>query len=107
MKTELLMSEELSEISKEKDIFNLLDKFFKQNHLDWGKLVRCTTDSAPSMLGQKSGFQAYVKAMSPKTTFVYCFVHRFALCAKILPPEIINMLKLKHQNCEFHKSISA
>ena len=57
-KTELMMSEELSETAKGKDIFNLRDKFFKQNHLDWEKLVGCTTDGAPSMLGQKSGFQA-------------------------------------------------
>ena len=74
VKTELMMSEELSETTKGKDIFNLLDKFFKQNHLDWEKLVGCTTDGAPSMLGRKSGFQAYVKAMSPKATFVYCFI---------------------------------
>ena len=92
VKTELVMSEELSETTNGKDIFNLLDKFFKQNHLDWEKLVGCTTDGAPSMLGRKSGFQAYVKAMSPKATFVYCFIHRFALCAKVVPPELLSCL---------------
>ena len=87
-----MMSEELSETTKGKDIFNLLDKFFKQNHLDWEKLVGCTTDGAPSMLGRKSGFQAYVKAMSPKATFVHCFINRYALCAKVMPPELLSCL---------------
>ena len=36
-----------------KDIFNLWDKYFKENDLECGKLVGCTTDGAPSMLGQK------------------------------------------------------
>ena len=79
LKTELTMSEELSETTKGKDIFNLLNKFFKQNYLDWEKLVGCSTDGAPSMFGRKSGFQAYVKAISPNATFVHCFIHRFAL----------------------------
>ena len=59
MKTELKMSEELSEITKGKDIFNLLDKFFKQNHLDWEKLVGCTTDGAPSTVSsvESQGFK--------------------------------------------------
>ena len=85
------MSEELFETYEGKDIFILLDKFLKQSHLDWGKLFGCTTDGAP-MLGRKSGFQAYVKAMSPKATFVHCFIHRFALCAKKLPPESLSCL---------------
>ena len=89
VKTELMMSEELSKTTKGKDIFNLLDKFFKQNHLDWEKLVGYTTIGASSMLGRKSGFQVYVKAMSPKATFVHCFIHRFALYARVMPPELL------------------
>ena len=60
--------------------------------MDWEKLVGCTTDGAPSMLGQKSGFRAYVKAMSPKATFVLCFIHRFALRAKVMPSELLSCL---------------
>ena len=45
-----------------------------------------------SKLGRKSGAQAYVKAMSPKATFVYCFIHRFALCAKVMPSELLSCL---------------
>nr|XP_039272726.1 zinc finger BED domain-containing protein 5-like [Styela clava] len=66
VKTELMLNHELSTTSKGKDIFNSLDNFFKENELDWGNLVGCTTDGAPSMLGRKSGFQALVKAVSPR-----------------------------------------
>lgn len=92
MKTELLISKELPGTTKGKDVFNLLDEFFTENNLDWGKLVGCTTDGAPSMLGRKSGFQAYVKDKSPKVTLVHCFIHRFALCAKVMPPELLAYL---------------
>lgn len=91
-KTELLLSQDLSSTTKGKDIFNVLDNFFKQNELDWGKLVGCTTDGAPSMLGRQSGFQAHVKAVSPNAIAVHCFIHRFALCAKVLPPRLLSCL---------------
>ena len=58
------------------------------------KLVGCTTDGAPAMLGRKSGFQARMKAVSPSVTFVHCFLYRFALAAKLLPPDIKTGLNL-------------
>ena len=66
IKTELLMSKEVSGTTKGKDIFNIVDEFFKKNDLEWLKLVGCTTEGAPAMLGRKSGFQSYIKAVSPK-----------------------------------------
>ena len=93
VKTELLMSKEVSGTTKGKDIFNIVDEFFKKNDLEWSKLVGCTTDSAPAMLGRKSGFQSYVKADSPEIVFTHCFIHRFALCAKVLPPELLSCLQ--------------
>ena len=52
-KTELLTSKEVSGTTKGKDIFNIVDEFFKKNNLEWSKLVGCTTDGAPAMLGRK------------------------------------------------------
>ncbi|XP_068235581.1 zinc finger BED domain-containing protein 5-like [Palaemon carinicauda] len=91
-KTELLLSQDLTSTTTGKDIFNVLDNFFKQNEQDWGKLVGCTTNGAPSMLGRKSGFQAHVKAVAPNSTAVHCFIHRFAHCAKVLPPKLLSRL---------------
>ena len=87
------MSKEVSGTIKDKDIFNIVDEFFKKNDLEWSKLVACTTKGAPAMLGRKSGFQSYVKAVSPEIIFTHCFIHRFALCAKVLPPELLLCLQ--------------
>ena len=93
VKTELRMSKEVFGTTKGKDIFNIVDEFFKKNDLEWSKLVGCTTDGAPAMLGRKSGFQSYVKAVSPEIIFTQYFIHRFALCAKVLPPELLSCLQ--------------
>ena len=87
------MSKEVSGTTKGKDIFNIMDEFFKKNDLEWLKLVGCTTEGALAMLGRKSGFQSYVKAVSLEIIFIHCFIHRFALCAKVLPPELLLCLQ--------------
>ena len=92
VKTKLLMSKELFGTTKRKDIFKALDNFLKLNELDWGRLIGFTTDGAPSMLGHKSGFKAHVTAVAPNVTFVYCFIHRFALCAKVLSQNMLSCL---------------
>ena len=92
VKTELILNQELTATTKGKDVFNVLADFFKENELDWSKLVGCTTYGAPAMLGRKSGFQTYVKDVAANATFVHCFIHRFALCAKVLPAELMSCL---------------
>ncbi|XP_078487698.1 zinc finger BED domain-containing protein 5-like [Ciona intestinalis] len=104
VKTELLMSEELSATTKGRDVFNILERYFTENELDWGNLVGCTTDGAPSMLGRKSGFQAYVKAVAPKATLVHCYIHRFALCARVLPTELLECLNRNIKLVNFVKA---
>ena len=92
VKTELMLNQELAATTKRKDVFNVLADFFKKNELDWSKLVGCTIDGAPAMLGRKSGFQTYVKDVAANATFVHCFIHRFALCIKVLPAELMSSL---------------
>ena len=65
IRSELLLSNEMRTARKGEGVFKLVDNFFKENGLQWNKLVGCTIDDAPAMLGRKSGFQARVKAMSP------------------------------------------
>ena len=45
------------------------------------------------MLGCRSGCQSYVKAVSPNVTSFHCFIHRFALCTKVLPAQLLACLK--------------
>ena len=53
------------------------------------------------MLGRKSEFQAHVKAVSPSVICVHCFIHQFALAAKLLSPNLKTNLNLivKMVNC--------
>ena len=78
--------------TKGENVFELVDNFFKENGLQWTKLVGCTIDGAPAMFGRKSGFQARMKAVSSSFTSVHCLVHRFA--AKFRPPDIKASLNL-------------
>ena len=93
VKTELLISKEVSGTTRGKNTFNIVDEFFKKNDVEWSKLVGCTTEGGPAMLEIKLGFQSYVKAVSPEIIFTHCFIHRFALCAKVLPPELLSCLQ--------------
>ena len=65
IRSELQLSNEMRTTTKGEDVFEFVDNFFKENGLQWSKLVGCTTEGAPAMLGKKSGFQAHVKAVSP------------------------------------------
>ena len=87
-----MLNQELAATTKGKDVFNVLADFFKETELDWSKLVGCMTNGAPAMLGRKSGFQTYVKDVAANATFVHCFIHRFALCTKVLPVKLMSCL---------------
>ena len=92
-KTDLLLSKELKSTTRGKDVFAILVEFFGKNEFDWKKLIGCTTDGAPSMLGRKSGFQTLIKTLSPDVIGVHCFLHRFALSVKVLLPNLLSCLK--------------
>ena len=62
----------------------MTDKFFKNNCLEWSKLVGCPTDRASAMLGRKSEFQSYITAVLPEIIFSHYFIHIFAFCVKVL-----------------------
>ena len=57
VKTVLLMRKELSKTSNGKDIFNLLDKFFKQNDLDWGNYLNAQLMVLLPCLVESQGFK--------------------------------------------------
>ena len=98
------MSEEISGTTKGRDIFDIVDKFLKKKDLEWTKLGGCTTDGASAMLSRKSGFQSYIKSASPNIIFTHCFIHRFALCSKVLPTELFSCLQQIIKIVNFVKS---
>ena len=101
-----MLNQELASTKKGKDVFNVLTDFFKEYELDWSKLVGCTTDGAPVMLKRKSGFQTYVKDVAANATFVHCFIHRFALCTKVLPAELMSCLNKIIKIVNFIKTLA-
>ena len=106
VKTELMMSEELSETTKGKDIFNLLDKFFKQNHLDWEKLVGVQPMVLLLCSVESQGF-SLCRSYVTKSHFCSLFYTQICSLRQSNATGIIVMLKSNHQDCEFHKSVSA
>ena len=64
-----------------------------------------TIDGVPSMLGRKSGLTTYVKTVSSNATIVHCFMHTFALCAKVLPEKMLLCLKRVIKLANFVKNI--
>ena len=90
--------------AKGEDVFEFVDNFFKENDLKWSKLVDCTTDDAPAMLGRKSGFQAQVKAAFPSVISIHCFIHRFAHGVKLLPPNMKTSLNLPVKMVNYNKT---
>ena len=76
------------------DVFELVNNFFKENGLQWSKIVSCTTEGAPAIFGRKYGFQARVKAVFPSVIFVHSFMHGFVLPTKLLSPNRKTSLNL-------------
>ena len=60
-------------------MFELVDNFFKENGLQWSKLVGCSIDCTPAMHGRKSGFQAHVKAVS--SFVIFCSLLYTPICS--------------------------
>ncbi|XP_066958124.1 protein FAM200C-like [Macrobrachium rosenbergii] len=69
-KEEFLMNAALEATTKGEDIFQVVDSFFKQHGLTWENLRGCTTDGAPAMLGQRSGFRARFMEVAPHVTCI-------------------------------------
>ena len=61
MKEEFLFSHTLSVTTTAADAKALVDSFFEANELSWQNFKHICTDSAPTMIGDKSGFVTLVK----------------------------------------------
>ena len=93
VKTELLMSKEVSGTTKGKDIFNIVDEFFKKNDFNGQNWLAVQPIVLQLCLGENQDFSLTLKAVLPEIIFTHCFIHRFALCAKVLPPELLSCLQ--------------
>ena len=67
--------------------------FLKCEILKWENLCAECSDSAPSMLRAKIGFQTLVRNLLREVVSVHCMIHRQALALKTFPDPLHNVPK--------------
>ena len=71
------------------DIFQIVDNFFTKVGLFWTDCVGVCTDGAAAMTGHTAVFHARVRSASDTSiTFTHCMIHREALVAKKISPDL-------------------
>jgi hypothetical protein len=60
-------------------------KNIESRGIKWENCLSVCTDGAPSILGYKKGFVAYVLKVDPNVKIVHCIIHRESLITKALP----------------------
>jgi zinc finger BED domain-containing protein 5/7/8/9 len=73
------------------DIFELMKKNIESRGFKWENCVSVCTNGAPSMLGCKKGFVAYVLKVDPNVKTVHCMIQREALVIKDLWENLVKL----------------
>ena len=92
---DLLFCRELQSRTRGEDIFLTVDTFFNEEGLQWDNCVGVCTDGAGAMVGKRVGFVAKIRENSPGNNikFTHCMIHREALAAKRISPELGQVLQ--------------
>ncbi|OUC43779.1 hypothetical protein D917_09528, partial [Trichinella nativa] len=79
---------ELPEMSKGKDVFNVLSLHLETKDLSWKNCVGICTDGALSMVGSTRGFVSLVKQENPDIVSTHYFLYREVLISKSLESKL-------------------
>ena len=104
LKDEFLFCKRLDTRTTAKDIFNKVDRFFEEHDIQWKHVIGVCTDSAPALLGCRSGFQTLVKEKCPNVVGTHCIIHRQALMVKTMPDELSHVLDKEIKTVNFIKA---
>ncbi|XP_066543047.1 protein FAM200A-like [Hoplias malabaricus] len=75
-------------------IFEQLNSYITTHGLDWSNCKGVTSDGAACVTGKNSGVIKKIKdAAAQNITWNHCFIHREALAAKGMPPEVELVMK--------------
>ena len=74
-KKEFLFCHCLESTTRGEDVFTEVSEYFERRGLSRNNVSACTTDGAPAMLGNRSGFRAGVNAVNPDTKHIHCMIH--------------------------------
>lgn len=91
---ELLACISLETTTRGQDIFSAIDKFFKENSLDWSKVCECSMDGAPSMMGKNIGMRGILSRMHPHIKINHCIIHRQSLSSKDMSPSFSDVMQV-------------
>jgi len=105
---EMLFCHTLNTTTTGQDIFDSLDRFIRENGINWSKCVGLTTDGARAMSGKYKGLVSKVKEVAPLVEWTHCSIHREALAVKGMNPDlkstlddavqIVNLIKAQSKN---------
>lgn len=72
-----------------------IDDFFKAHELKWSNCIGICTDGAAAMTGKNKGLLALIKKINNASHILYthCMIHREALAAKKLSPDLNKVLR--------------
>ena len=66
------------------DVFKVVVTFFDNNGMKWERFVGVYTDSAPEMVGPRSGYVVRINRESPNAVGSHCAIHREFLASSTL-----------------------
>ena len=82
----------MKERTRDKDVFDLVNAFLRENSKAWNKVGLVCTDGAPAMIEHQSDFIAPIKQVAPHIVSNYCTIHKYALACKALLLELKSAL---------------
>ncbi|KAI6653923.1 hypothetical protein LOD99_3099 [Oopsacas minuta] len=104
IKEELLLVDYFECRCTEQDIFKMVRSYFGSHQISLCQVVCVSTDGARNMTGRDTGFRGYFKMEVPQCSFIHCMLHKQALAAKNLKPELHVTLNLVNKVVNFVKS---
>ncbi|CAI9715626.1 finger BED domain-containing 5-like [Octopus vulgaris] len=91
---DVLCCKELPETRKGQDVFDVLNSYLVYCGLNWKNCVGICTDGVPVMTRCLKGFVLIAQKQNPNIIHTHCFIHREALVAKNLGPELKSALDM-------------
>lgn len=112
---DLLFCKKITETGKACDLFTIIDSYMVENKIQWENCVGVCTDGARAMSGQYGGLQALIKTKAPNAKWTHCIIHREALAAKNISPElnfvmetvikVVNFIKTRPVKARFFQKL--
>ncbi|CAI9726566.1 finger BED domain-containing 5-like [Octopus vulgaris] len=91
---DFLCCKELPETRKGQDVFDVFNSYLEYCGSNWKNCVGICTDGAPAMTGCLKCFVPIAQKQNPNIIHTHCFIHREALVAKTLGPELKSALNM-------------